>query len=369
MKCNLFIIFIIQLFFLCACKEETTLIVDVEKTLNFDAHNIDSLLYKRIEGVKFLALDANDESDIYEVDKMVIKNDLIFIGDFHAGKIVAYDMDGKIKFILYRKGVGPQEYLELKSFAVDDQNIYILDNFRHCMNIYDCYTGEFKSSKKMPFVAWDIEVLSDDHLIFAFVPLSGGALSKNQPLYKIFVTDKELHIINKFFKYEKEDCEFVGKTTYFTSIQNRVIFSSMASDDFTIFLGVDSIRRIAVSFENEIPSKYRTNKNKIFENSYDYIAQTPRYCADYIAFEFSVGDNLISYVYDESEDCFLANSDINSCSHFLHPVASFKNIFVSYLDNYSLYKELVDTGFERAAPKIESHLQNEGAVLVLYIMY
>lgn len=368
MKCNLFIIFIVQLLFFGACKEEKTMVIGVEKTLDFDALNIDSLLYKKIGKVKFLALDVNDESDVYEVDKMVVKNNLIFIGDFHSGKIVVYDMNGKIKFVLHGKGGGPQEYLELKSFAVDDQNIYILDNFRHCMNVYDCYTGEFKDSKKLSFVAWDIEVLSDDYLIFAFVPLSGGVLNRDQPLYKIFVTDKELHVINMFFKYEKEDCEFIGKTTYFTSIQNGVIFSSMASDDFTIFLGVDSVRRIAVNFENKIPPKYRANKNKIFENGYDYIAQTPRSCANYIAFEFSVGDDFISYVYDESEGCFLTNPAIDSHNYFLYPAASFENVFVSYLDNYSLYQELVDTGFERATPKIESHLQNEGAILLLYIM-
>ena len=46
----------------------------------------------------------------------------------------------------------------------------------------------------------------------------------------------------------------------------------------------------------------------------------------------------------------------------------YKNQLVSYLDNYSLYEEVVETGFVKASPGIERHLKNEGAILVLYTM-
>ncbi|MBS6237806.1 MAG: 6-bladed beta-propeller [Bacteroides sp.] len=145
------IIFIVQIILFNACKEEAS-ILEVDRTLIFDSHNIDTLLCESIKKVDFLVLDINQNSDVSEVNKMIIKNDLIFIGDFHAGKIVVYDIRGKFKFVIDKKGRGPQEYLELRSFTVDDQNIYTLDNYRHRMNIYDCYTGEFKGVKK--YLLW-----------------------------------------------------------------------------------------------------------------------------------------------------------------------------------------------------------------------
>ena len=41
---------------------------------------------------------------------------------------------------------------------------------------------------------------------------------------------------------------------------------------------------------------------------------------------------------------------------------------VSYLDDYSYYQELVAHGFARAGEEVESHLKNEGAVLLFYFM-
>lgn len=367
MRAILLIIIVVQLVLFNACKDEDP-IIEVDRTLIFDSHNIDTLLCETVKQVDFLILDISQNSDVFEVNKMIVKNDLIFIGDFHAGKIVVYDITGKLKFVIDKKGVGPQEYLELRSFTVDEQNIYTLDNYRHCMNIFDCYTGEFKGVKKLPFVVWDMEVLPDNHFIFAFVPLLGGKLNIEQPLFKIFVTDKDLQIVNKFFKYKENDYEFIGKHTYFSPIGDGVVFSSMGSDDFSFFYGADSIRRIAIDFENKIPDKYRTNLKEIEEAGYSYIAQTPMCCINYVAFEFRIGDNLISYVYAEDKESFLANPDINSFNYFLYPNASFRNKFFCYFDDYSLYKELVDTGFERANPVVEHHLLNEGAILLIYTM-
>ena len=368
MRRYLFFLLVVLFCFFNACDHKELTMIGVDKTLSFDANQIDTLLCDKINKVSFLALEATDKSDIREADKVVLKNDLIYIGDFHIAKIVVYDMSGKVKFILDKRGSGPQEYLELKSFAVDDQNIYIIDNSRSVMSIFDCYTGHFKESKPMPFVAWDIEVLGNDNLIFAFIPLQGGVLNKEQGLNKVFVTDKNLKIKKTYFKYEQDDYEFVGKTTYFTSTKNGVVFSSMDSDDYTVFFNTDSLKRIAVDFSDKIPEKYRKDRKKILESGYNFISQTPIIQNNYVAFEFSVGEDLVSYLYDENKKCFLSNPEVKSYNFLLQPVCSYQNKLVAYLDNYSLYQELVNTGFNKADDITESSLSDEGAVLVFYTM-
>lgn len=368
MKSRLFIVLICSLSVFTFCTDKRKQIIQVEQTLAFDAAHVDTLLCKTIKNINFLALEVTENSMIYGVNKIVIKNNLIFIGDFHSGKIVVYDMNGKIKFILNEKGVGPQEYLELKSFAVDDQNIYTLDNYRHAVNAYDCYTGVFKQSQKLSFIAWDMEVLDSNHFIFAFIPMEGVKINMRQSPYKIFVTDKNLEITHKYFKYEPDEYEFIGKLTYFTSMDDGVVFSSMDLDDFTIFFTADSLKHIAINFADNIPDKYRKDRKKILENGYNYISQTPILCKSYISFEFSVGDNLLSYIYDENTGCFLSNSEVSSYNYLFQPIARYQNCLVSYLDNYSLYEEVVETGFVRAPSAMEQHLQNEGAILIFYEM-
>ena len=343
--------------------------VNVDDVYAFDVDRVDTMLSQTIERIDFVALQSDGNSDIYEVDKMVLKNDLIFMGDFRAAKIVAYDLSGNVKFVLNKRGAGPQEYLELKSFAVDDHSIYTLDNYRHVLNVYDCRTGVFKYSMKLPFVAWDMEILDSNHFIFAFVPLEGGVLNMKQLSCKVWITDRNLQIKKKYFEYHKNEYEFIGKNIYFIPMQDGVIFNSMSSDDFTIFFTEDSVKRIGIEFPNGIPDKYRNERKRIFEGEYNYISQTPIICKDYIAFEFSVGDNLISYIYDTITKRCYGNAYTNSYNYLLQPKASYQDRIVSYLDNYSLYEELVDSGFVKADLTVEQHLRNEGAILMFYTMH
>ncbi|MCR2007934.1 6-bladed beta-propeller [Bacteroides acidifaciens] len=366
-----YLIVLVGLFhiFIACTDKGVSQFVNVGEIYAFNSNHVDTTLSKTIENIDFLALQIDENSDIYDVDKMVLKNDLIFMGDFHAAKIVVYDLNGKVKFVLSKRGSGPQEYLELKSFAVDDSNIYILDNYRHVINVYDCRTGIFKRTMKLPFVAWDMEVLDNDHFIFAFVPLEGGQINMKQPPYKVWITDRELQITKKYFEYGKGEYEFVGKNTYFVPVQDGVIFNSMSSDDFTVFFAEDSVKRIGIEFSNRIPDKYRNERKKIFEDEYNYISQTPIICKNYVVFEFSVGDNLISYIYDKNMGRFYSNAYIDSYNYLFQPETSYQDKLVSYLDNYSLYEELVRSGFTRANPTVEQHLKNEGSILMFYTMH
>lgn len=355
-------------FLFLSCTDQKVQVIGIDETLFFDAAQVDTLLCSTIENIEFLALEPVDKADIYGVSKMVIKEDWIYMGDFHTGKIVAYDRQGKVKFVLDKKGAGPEEYLELKSFAVDEQNIYTLDNFRHVLNVYDCRTGAFKRSHKLPFVVWDMEVLDEDHFIFAFIPMEGAQPNKEQPPYKIFITDKNLAVTKKYLKYEPEEYEFIGRPCYFSSTKDGVIFNSMDSDTFTIFFTEDSVKQVAIDFADKIPDKYRKDRHKILEGGYNFISQVPIACNNYLAFDFSVGDNIMSYIYDGNAGYFRGNADISSYNYLFPPIAGYKNQLVSYLDNYSLYEEVAGTGFTKASPVIENHLKNEGAILIFYTM-
>lgn len=337
--------------------------------LHFNEETTDTTLSQHIQAIHFLPLEASENAQLFGVDKMMIRNGLIYLGDYRSGKITAYDLQGKVKFVLDKKGQGPQEYLEMVGFTVDQQSLYTIDNYRHTLNVYDCYTGEYRQTLKLPFVTWDVELLPDNHFIFAYIPSQGGKPNMDQPPYRIFITDKELNIKNKLLRYADDDFEFIGQRTYLSFSDNKVAFHSAESDTVYFFSGKDSVSRIAIDFENKIPSQHRHDLELVKEKGYWYLFNTPICNKHYMTMRVSQDEYLIDYIYNPATQQFLSNGFSNTHNFLLSPQAVHQEQFVSYLDDYFLYQDLVEYGFTRASKAIEQHLEKEGAVLLFYTLH
>ena len=74
-------------------------------------------------------MEDKDEALLAYVNKMVCREDKIYLGDFSNHKIVVYDTIGRFQYVIDRQGRGSGEYLQIKSFAVDDSCLYVLDTF------------------------------------------------------------------------------------------------------------------------------------------------------------------------------------------------------------------------------------------------
>lgn len=362
------VLIVLMIALLSACKEEKRLEFPAVQTWEFDIEDADTLLRHSIDTIRFLPLEVTEGSMLRGIDKLVEKDGLLYLADFRMGKIVAYDMTGKVRFVLNHKGNGPQEYLEIKSFAADSSYIYVVDNFRHRLNLYDSSDGSYVRSLKLPFVVWDMEVLSSGHFIFAYVPLSTGAINMSQESYRIFVTDRELNIVRKWLPYEESDHDIIGQRTYFTSAPQGILFHSISSDDLYLFTGKDSLSRIAVNLSSAIPEEAKHDERKIKEGDYSFIPFTPVWCKDYVACVVSKGDFLYDYVYNVKKGQLSGNDTQNAYKIFCTPLGSIGNRFVAYLDDYSLYEDMVGEGFSPADKATEEHLRNEGLVLMLYDM-
>lgn len=196
-----FSIIIICIFCLASCRNTINEFA-VDRTIECKESQIEPDIPKFVKDVTFLPLETNANTLLGSVDKVEFYDGTVYIADYSTRKVVAYDMTGKLRFVLDRQGRGPGEYLEIKSFSVDSDNLYILDNFGRKLFVYDSLTGEYKTTKEMPIVAWDLEALSNGNLIFAFVT-AGGKPSREQPPYRLFVTDNDLNIKEQMLEYSK----------------------------------------------------------------------------------------------------------------------------------------------------------------------
>ena len=125
---------------------------------------------------------------------------------------------------------------------------------------------------------------------------------------------------------------------------------------------------MGIEFPRPIPLGHRGDNRMIAQERYHYLADTPVCCGDYISLEISDGEYICDYLYDVRDSTLSANSQTSAYNYLDFPIGSIQRQFVSYLDDYSYYQELVAHGFTRADESVESHLKNEGAVLLFYSM-
>jgi hypothetical protein len=143
-----------------------------------------------IDSSYFIPLEANDESLIKAIDKIVFDYDKIFVLDKQGNnKILVFDRQGKFVSSIGKIGKGPGEYIEISDFCLDTQDkmIYLLCERRRLM-LYN-YNGDFVEQKNVDFHAAKMEY-SNEHFYF---------IGDQQDFFNLLVTDINFKIIDKFF--------------------------------------------------------------------------------------------------------------------------------------------------------------------------
>lgn len=174
----------------------------------------------------FIKLKSFDNNIVFgKINQIKIINKNIYILDEGIKSLLVYGMDGNAIGKVGTYGQGPLEYLDIASFDVDKLgNIYTIDGRLDKLFIYD---NKFKciSSVKLPFEVDQIQVLENNHYLFA---LSSWNKGKCEGL-RIAITDQKLNIIESLLPYDEyiddnywiSEYQFIKTTEYI--IYNRPI--------------------------------------------------------------------------------------------------------------------------------------------------
>ena len=329
-----------------------------------------------VDSIQYLKLENVEEAFISHINKVIAKGDKIFIGDLRLPKIVVYDTNGIFQYALDKKGRGPEEYLDIKSFAVDSAYIYIIDNNKGTLQAYDITNGKFAFSRKMPLTAWDLAPLKNGGFAFCFSTFYGNRLNNDklkneQSNYRLFFTDKDLNITHKMFPYTEGGYDALGKEYYFTENENYIVYNWTISDDFFLIdkNNIDSVYTVNIDFgKHRIPDYLKNNKTIIDSEKYSYMYNTPVLNGNYIAFNVSDSEGDFCYLYNQKTKQIIGNS-MDDCYNFLmYPDAcDSKGRFMYIFRNKLVYDDLISDGFQRADKDVEQHIE-DGLVLVYYSM-
>ena len=362
-------VFLLVISTLCACKDRHKKdVISAELTILFTP-SVKTSVFECVDTVRYLKLQDKDEALLAYVDKLVCREDMIYLGDFSNHKIVVYDTAGMFQYVIDRQGRGRGEYLQIKSFAVDDSCLYVLDTFLPGLHVFDNRTGTYKATKKMSFIAWDFETLGRGRLIFTYCFFKDNRLQGAQPPYRLLITDNDLKIIQRLLPLEEEG-DPIGKDVYFTSNEREVVFNWCMNDSFVVLDKAypDSLRWVHVDFGvKQIPDSYRKDYDLIGD-SYNYMYETPVVNGDYMAMEVIKEGVSECYLFHIPSGRLLGNHPDESSPYMVFPdCCDTQGHFIEAIINKEFYDEHVKAGFPRADAEFEKHLE-DGMALLIYKM-
>ena len=141
-----------------ASKEEAQIVINIDSV---------QLVSLKIGETRYVPLETSDDCLIGNVDKVLIKNEKIYISDFNkAMALFVFDLNGKYILKISKRGQGPGEYISFRDFDVNSKgDIFMFDVFGQKVLIFN-FEGKslgeftFKYNFESFFVAEDRIYLS-----------------------------------------------------------------------------------------------------------------------------------------------------------------------------------------------------------------
>lgn len=173
-------------------SDDGAVAIDVDVSTNISIENF-------VASERYVVLETNDSSliDNLQPGYLAITDDKIFVRS--DKEILSFSNKGEYLACCNRYGQGPEEYIDIQSFKVFNDEIYILSQSPQCIHIYTP-DGNFKRIIKLPYNYLDFEILSSDKILlasgnfnpsfynFSVFDVNTGKLTENYLPYGIYHT-------------------------------------------------------------------------------------------------------------------------------------------------------------------------------------
>ncbi len=226
-----------------------------------------------LQEVSFVNLETTKNSYFGAVSKVVTFDGKIFIADYIFSKSLhVFDrVTGKHLFSLKPKGVGPNEFISLLSFAIDynKKHIIVHDDRMSKIITFD-FKGKAITSYKMNFRFNELEQLNDEEYIFHNYHRANqfwSAISN----YSILIGSLNGKIVHRCVKFSDEQIKvrFTGFNS-FTPIEKNYIYSNPLSNTIAE-ISTECIKdKYRIDFGNKnLPSNFDFNiDTRTFDRRY-----------------------------------------------------------------------------------------------------
>lgn len=142
----LFMILLVPFF--CDCKnkmesnEKNIISIDIVK-------NTEVSLFDIFSKIEIVNLEINDSSIIKRIDKLQVYNGDYYIHDYFSHKLFSFNEIGRFNFKIDNRGQGPDEYMNISDFDINNDSLSLLSSMDGDIHIYDLQ-GNFIRKHRLP---------------------------------------------------------------------------------------------------------------------------------------------------------------------------------------------------------------------------
>lgn len=277
MKIKFIVLMIFVFFVIGSCKRTSSLnnnsVDDTESEVLSISDN-DTIL-NIIDSVTYVPLIEDSNFLFSSISKITIRGNKIYIFDLlGSNSLYCFDTSGVFLFKIGKQGGGPEEYLKLWDFDVNDSHIYMYDINGQKMLKYDL-RGHFVQSIKTSFKASAFKLLNNGEVLFS---LEKGEL--NDAL--LIRADSNLVIQKEFLRYSNDNLDDKITNNLFQESGNDLFYNKSVNDTVYLFSkkNGDLKKKYIFDFkEKSVPLELRNNYDKLVSNraasEYVYFFDTP----------------------------------------------------------------------------------------------
>jgi len=315
------------------------------------------------DSIGYIKLSNSPNSIIGEINKIVFKDDFIYILDRYKTKALKkFTKTGDFICQIGNTGDGPNDYIEPTDFSITENEIIIYDQFKHRMIFYN-FNGTYIRSKKVPFLFLKFHRFSSNKYMFYTVDQDNDHL-QSIVNYSLFNSDSCYILRKRGFFRPKNMYKSLFVEDNFCIVENKVYVHPPFSD--TIF-SVSQANEINIEYildfgKRKLPIEFTLNQNnKKFNSACEdnfYMIFPGRYVVlnDFVYFEFTKKNVAYRALYSKSTgklnlgNCIFV--DLAPIFPIQNIVTGYKNILVGYIQPYDIVNNLKKIKKEQWSEKL-----------------
>lgn len=255
------------------CGSKETKIYDVAKAINnpvtFDFN-------KYVSNIKYIPLETKSECMVGDIKKVLKSENLIFLADF-LDNLFVFDLNGKFIRKIGNKGKGPNEYITIADFTINNVNKEIVISSLNELLIFN-FNGKFKYKTRINDSSLQVCSIDDRDRVYYIKPNIRLSNSFADLIYVYTTKGELLKTIKASVLRKKGDIPFFNSiytknnNTYYKEEFSNTLYRLNSKLERKVLLEFDfgkyAFKQIDFSFVKfqVWPKKYRFKQLMDFEN-------------------------------------------------------------------------------------------------------
>lgn len=390
-------ILICLIILISGCKTKKEEIISMKTiTVALEQRTFQIPFSELFNNVEVIPLETSDYCLIGHINKIILKNNNLYIHDDIAKCVFIFDKQGNFLTKIGTVGRGPGEYIDLKNIYIDDkENYLVFDCFNKYM-LFDLLSNEFILEKKYLLSGYEQRIYLGNEM---FATYCDNFIDENKE--NNLVIEQKGNIMRAYFPIDKDlqGYTYRNENVFTENFEGKKYFTCPYKDTiFTLNKGVAKPYVYIDYGKNKLPEHYfqhisndqkttqllrssycHSTDNFIDNENYTYF----RFCAEgrsilnylllkreqksYLFSDIKADSNgycpvLINNVFDAG-DSFIAASEIGQLKDFLSQINTTENVDTSQAN---MQNEITRSD---AYKQIKQFSENEDNNPILFVLH